>query len=69
MVGTDIGGSTSRITVVDMDGRPVRIGAKASLVLQPGSLIRIETSGGGGYGDPGRRDPAPRAADDEDGRG
>jgi N-methylhydantoinase B len=65
--GTD--GTPSRITVLDQDGRPVPSGSKASLVLQPGSIIRIETSGGGGYGDPARRDPALRAADEEDGRG
>ena len=65
--GTD--GSPSKITVFDQDGRPVPIGSKASLVLQPGSIIRIETSGGGGYGDPARRDPALRATDKEDGRG
>jgi N-methylhydantoinase B len=65
--GTD--GTPSRITVFDPDGRPVPVGSKASLVLRPGSVIRIETSGGGGYGDPARRDPALRAADEEDGRG
>jgi N-methylhydantoinase B len=65
--GTD--GAPSRITVFDPDGRPVPIGSKASLVVQPGSIIRIETSGGGGYGDPARRDPVLRAADEEDGRG
>ena len=65
--GTD--GQPSRITVFDPAGRPMPIGSKASLVVQPGSVIRIETSGGGGYGDPARRDPALRAADEEDGRG
>jgi N-methylhydantoinase B len=43
--------------------------AKSALVLRPGSVIRIETSGGGGYGDPARRDPALRTADEQDGRG
>jgi N-methylhydantoinase B len=58
----------SRITVFDPAGRPLPVGSKASLSLKPGSVIRIETSGGGGYGDPARRDPALRAADKEDGR-
>jgi N-methylhydantoinase B len=39
------------------------------MTLPAGSVIRIETSGGGGYGDPARRDPAQRAADEQDGRG
>jgi len=64
--GTD--GQPSRITVFDPAGRPMPIGSKASLVVQPGSVIRIETSGGGGYGDPARRDPALRLADERDGR-
>ncbi|MGI9009046.1 MAG: hydantoinase B/oxoprolinase family protein [Streptosporangiaceae bacterium] len=65
--GTD--GQPSRITVFGPDGVPVPIGSKASLVVRAGSVIRIETSGGGGYGDPARRDPALRAADEEDERG
>jgi len=65
--GTD--GQPSRITIFDPDGREVPVGSKASLRVRPGSVIRIETSGGGGYGDPARRDPALRAADEQDGRG
>jgi len=64
--GTD--GQPSRITVLDPAGRPLPVGSKASLALKPGSVIRIETSGGGGYGDPARRDPALSAADKQDGR-
>ncbi len=64
--GTD--GQPSRITVFDPDGRIMPVGSKASLVVRPGAVIRIETSGGGGYGDPARRDPAARAADLKDGR-
>ena len=64
--GTD--GQPSRITVLDPAGRPLPVGSKASLALKPGSVIRIETSGGGGYGDPACRDPALRAADEEDAR-
>jgi N-methylhydantoinase B len=62
-------GQPSKITIFDPDGRTVPVGSKATLRVQPGSVIRIETSGGGGYGDPARRDPALRAADEEDGRG
>ncbi|MGH3408818.1 MAG: hydantoinase B/oxoprolinase family protein [Streptosporangiaceae bacterium] len=65
--GTD--GQPSRITIFGPDGEPVPAGAKGAMTLPPGSVIRIETSGGGGYGDPARRDPARRAADEEDERG
>ncbi|HEX9065526.1 MAG TPA: hydantoinase B/oxoprolinase family protein [Streptosporangiaceae bacterium] len=65
--GTD--GQPSRITVFGPDGVPVPTGSKASLVVPPGSVIRIETSGGGGYGDPARRDQDLRTADEEDERG
>ncbi len=62
-------GSPSKITVLGPDGRELPVGSKASLVLAPGSVIRIETSGGGGYGDPAGRDPALAEADREDERG
>ena len=65
--GTD--GEPSRITVFGPDGAPMQVGSKASLLVQPGSVLRIKTSGGGGYGDPARRDPELRASDEEDGRG
>jgi N-methylhydantoinase B len=55
--------------VFDPSGCPVPVGSKTAQVVQPGSVIRVETSGGGGYGDAARRDPALRAADEEDERG
>jgi N-methylhydantoinase B len=42
----------SRITVLDPDGKPLDVGQKATIEVAPGSIIRIETSGGGGYGRP-----------------
>jgi N-methylhydantoinase B len=40
----------SRITILNAAGVPLDVGQKATLELQPGSVVRIETSGGGGYG-------------------
>lgn len=65
--GTD--GRPSRVTVFDPQGAPIAAGSKAALIVKAGSVIRIETSGGGGYGDPTRRDAALRAADEDDQRG
>ena len=62
-------GAPSRITVTGPDGTVLPVGSKASLVLAPGSVVRIETSGGGGYGDPAGRDPDLVAADERDERG
>jgi N-methylhydantoinase B len=42
----------SRITVLDSDGRPLDLPQKATIEIQPGSIVRIETSGGGGFGPP-----------------
>jgi N-methylhydantoinase B/oxoprolinase/acetone carboxylase alpha subunit len=39
-----------------------------TMLLQPDSVVRIETSGGGGYGDVEKRDPGARNADAIDGR-
>ena len=38
------------------------------MLLEPGAVIRIETSGGGGFGDPALRDPDLAEADRTDGR-
>ena len=35
----------------------------ASIVLAAGDTVRIETGGGGGFGDPAERDPAAQSAD------
>ncbi|MBX9758659.1 MAG: hydantoinase B/oxoprolinase family protein, partial [Beijerinckiaceae bacterium] len=41
--------------------------ANCRVELQPGQRFRVEAAGGGGYGDPGERDPQARARDVEDG--
>jgi len=53
--GTDA--RETRISVFAPDGRRMRLPPKVTLTLQPGTVIRVETSGGGGYGDPRERDP------------
>jgi N-methylhydantoinase B/oxoprolinase/acetone carboxylase alpha subunit len=32
------------------------LGAKATVALQPGDVVTVETPGGGGFGPPSRRD-------------
>ena len=48
--GTDA--APSRITVLDPAGRPMALPQKATVEIAPGSIVRVETSGGGGYGQP-----------------
>lgn len=48
-----------------VDGRPVN--AKARIELAPGSRISIREAGGGGYGDPRKRDPRLVLADVREG--
>ena len=52
------------------DGRPRRyevngilVDPKARITLEPGDRITMIEAGGGGYGNPAKRDPAARAAD------
>ena len=45
-------GSPTRISIYDPDGRQLDLPKKVTLILRPGSVIRVETSGGGGFGDP-----------------
>ena len=45
-------------------GRSEELSSKtASIVLEAGETIRLETPGGGGFGDPGDRDPVALADD------
>jgi N-methylhydantoinase B len=51
------------------DGAREPLDAKATrLPLAAGEALVVETSGGGGYGDPAERDPATRHADLADGK-
>ena len=58
----------TRIEVVGPDGGVVSLPQKASVVLEPGSVLRVETSGGGGWGPPERRPQELVEADLADGR-
>jgi N-methylhydantoinase B len=40
----------SRLSVLGPDGTEIPIPSKVTMSLEPGSIVRIETSGGGGYG-------------------
>lgn len=58
------GGSLS----VTRDGQTMPLPAKTiGHALRAGDVVRMETPGGGGHGDPGLRDPAARAEDIADG--
>jgi N-methylhydantoinase B len=45
----------ARISLFDADGNEVDVPQKSTTTLERGWTIRIETSGGGGYGVAGRR--------------
>jgi len=61
-------GAPTKLTIFGPDGEVIPTPSKVTMVLEPGSVVRVETSGGGGFGDPARRDPAAARADIEDGR-
>ena len=57
-------GAAGRLLLTRADGTQSDLRSKLSdLTLRRGDTIRIETSGGGGYGPPGERDAAAVAAD------
>jgi len=60
-------GAPTKIELFDPDGRRLDVPRKVTLLLQPGSVIRVETSGGGGFGNPTNRDETRIAADKQDG--
>jgi N-methylhydantoinase B len=46
---------SARIVLLDPDGNEVEVAQKATTTLEPGWTVRVETSGGGGYGRGPRR--------------
>lgn len=54
--------------ILDPDGRAEELPSKLTRTLHAGDVIRHEQAGGGGYGDPLRRDPRRVAADVADGK-
>jgi len=61
--GGGLEGAPSRITVTLPDGSVLPPMTKFTRRLPPGTIVRVETAGGGGFGDPGGR-PGARQADD-----
>ncbi|BDE07814.1 5-oxoprolinase [Vulcanimicrobium alpinum] len=59
-------GATGAHVLVGRDGSTRDLPAKTSVAMQPGDAIIVRTAGGGGYGDPQRRDPEARARDAAD---
>ncbi|GAB3119379.1 hydantoinase B/oxoprolinase family protein [Glaciibacter psychrotolerans] len=47
--------AATTITVVGPDGNELDVPSKTSMTLQPGTIVRVETAGGGGYGNPADR--------------
>lgn len=60
-------GAPTTIEIFDPDGHRLEVPRKVTLALAPGSIIRVETSGGGGFGGSDLRDPELSAADLADG--
>jgi N-methylhydantoinase B len=60
-------GSATTVTVLSPEGVPLDLPSKASTHLPVGSIVRVETAGGGGYGDPALRSAEARVADAADG--
>jgi N-methylhydantoinase B len=55
-------GAAPSISIERPDRKPQEV-RKANIPIEPGERVRVLTSGGGGYGDPLRRDTAQVAAD------
>jgi N-methylhydantoinase B len=58
-------GGVNTVTIEKRGGsyRPPHLSKDQDIELEPGDVIRVSTPGGGGYGDPARRDPAKVARD------
>ncbi|WP_139006441.1 hydantoinase B/oxoprolinase family protein [Arthrobacter crystallopoietes] len=58
----------TRITLITPDGTEHEVATKTSTTLQPGTVVRVETAGGGGFGPAAERPAELKAADLRDGR-
>jgi N-methylhydantoinase B/oxoprolinase/acetone carboxylase alpha subunit len=58
----------ARTVIHRLDGSEEVVPSKLVTTLHAGERVVFETAGGGGYGDPARRDPAAVAADVVDGK-
>ncbi len=58
-------GAVNRVEIIKPEGKqvPEHLSKAQDIALGPGDRVRVRTPGGGGYGDPVRRDPA-RVAED-----
>ena len=56
------------ITVLGPDGTVLDTPRKTSRLLAPGTVVRVETAGGGGFGDPAERSAELAAWDRAEGR-
>jgi len=61
-------GAPARSVIHRADGSEEIIPSKIATVLRPGDRLTVETAGGGGYGDPHRRQRELAAADIADGK-
>jgi N-methylhydantoinase B len=61
-------GAMARTVIHRRDGSEEVVPSKIVTTLHAGERVVFETAGGGGYGDPARRDPAAVAADVVDGK-
>ena len=64
-----LGGHAGRCaeTFVERDGEAIELGSKQSFNLRPGDRLVLRTGGGGGYGEPGEREPVAHEMDVRDG--
>ena len=63
-------GAVNRIEIAYRDGRretPPHLSKAQNIRIGEGDTIRIQTPGGGGYGDPAKRDPKLKKRDRERG--
>jgi N-methylhydantoinase B len=54
--------------VLESESSSTELRAKTTLELRPGQTISVQTPGGGGYGDPRRREPAAVLRDVREGK-
>lgn len=62
-----LGGGDGALARIEVNGHPIAPTSSPEITFGEGDVVRLALPGGGGWGEPARRDPAMIAADLEDG--
>ena len=62
-----LGGGDGSLATIEVNGVPIKANSSPEFTFKPGDVVRLALPGGGGHGNPARREPSAIVADLRDG--